>query len=218
MGITPCRRQAKMKRHNSFRFSFTAIAILFLSLSGIVSAQEFRISSPTIEDGGPVPLKYTCDGDSISMPVNWSGAPTGTQYFAVSIWHVPSPPPGVKGLEPHPQQERKPQGGPHIGADGKITMSYWLLYDIPGDLDGIPEDVKEIGTLGYHDKMEQGYDPMCPAYERPGLRTYHITVWALSEKPKLSTNTVTRAIFLEAIKDITLAEDTIDYTFDRKQK
>jgi phosphatidylethanolamine-binding protein (PEBP) family uncharacterized protein len=215
-----------MKRQINFRFGFaaTAVLILLLTFSGVVSAQEFKISSPTIEDGGPVPLKYTCDGDSISMPVNWSGAPAGTQFYAVSIWHVPSPPPGVEGPKPHAQPEGKPEagpggpGGPHIGPDGKITMSYWLLYDIPGDLNGIPEDVQGIGTLGYHDKREKSYDPMCPSHERPGLRTYHITVWALSAKPVFSTENIDRASFLEAIKDITLAEDTIDYTFDRKQK
>jgi hypothetical protein len=49
----------------------------------------------------------------------------------------------------------------------------------------------------------------------PGVKTYHVTVYALSALPKLRPNAATRDALLEAIKDITLAEGTLTYTYER---
>jgi phosphatidylethanolamine-binding protein (PEBP) family uncharacterized protein len=49
----------------------------------------------------------------------------------------------------------------------------------------------------------------------PGVKTYHITVYALSALPKLRASAATRDALLDAIKDITLAEGTLTYTYER---
>jgi hypothetical protein len=51
----------------------------------------------------------------------------------------------------------------------------------------------------------------------PGVKKYHITVYALSAAPKLPADHATRANLLKAIKDITLAESTLDFQYERKQ-
>ena len=51
----------------------------------------------------------------------------------------------------------------------------------------------------------------------PGVKLYHITVYALSAELKLSADQATRANLLKAIKDITLAEGTLDFQYERKK-
>lgn len=92
--------------------------------------------------------------------------------------------------------------------------SYWLVYNIPASVNELPKNARNIGTVGLNDRRQAAYDPMCS--KGPGVKTYHITVYALSEQPKLAAGKVTRASLREAIKDITLAEGTLDFQYERK--
>ncbi len=40
-----------------------------------------RLTSVAFRQGGDIPKKYTCDGDDVSPPFAWSGAPEGTRSF-----------------------------------------------------------------------------------------------------------------------------------------
>ena len=146
------------------------------------------VTSPAFEPNGRLPAEYSCDGAGVSPPIAWSGAPAETEVFAVSLWHTAS------------YREK----------------SYWLVYDIPADVTKLDKDCRTVGRLGSNDKRRAEYDPMCPKGTK--LNTYHITVFALSEKPKLPPDGVTRAMLLDAIKDITLAEGTLNFQHQRTSK
>ena len=147
----------------------------------------FKIVSSAIDSAGHLAAEYTCDGDSASPEVQWKGFPAETKYFAVSLWHTA------------PDQEK----------------SYWVLYNIPADVTTIPKNSKTTGTQGLNDKKRTGYDPMCS--KGPGVKKYHLTVYALSAKAALVASQATRANLLKAIKDITLAEATLDFQYERKK-
>jgi len=134
-----------------------------------------------------LPVDFTGDGAGSSIPLEWSGVPAGVQCFALTLWHIA------------PDREK----------------SYWVIYDIPAEVRSLPRDVKGIGTLGYNDTKRAEYMPM--RSKGGGAKEYNITVYALSAKPKFSTDKVTRPELLEAISDITLAEDTLTYTYERPQ-
>lgn len=70
-------------------------------------------------------------------------------------------------------------------------------------------------ALGINDKGHTGYDPM--KSKGPGVKHYHLTVYALSEKPKFATDHVTRDELLESISDITLAQGTLDFQYTRSR-
>lgn len=168
----------------------TAVAIFFLTASpcfaGASKTDEiFLVTCPTIERGGELDPKHTCDGDSVSPALNWTGVPAGTKSFALNLWHIA------------PDNERK---------------VYWILYNIPGDVTHIPENNEDIGTMGYNDKGLE-YDPMCS--KGSGVKTYNVTVYALSEEPTFTDSKVTGDVFLEAVEGITLAEDTLSFTYER---
>ncbi len=146
-----------------------------------------KVTSSSLDEKGRLLLACTCDGNSESPAVAWTGAPAGTKSFAVSLWHTA-------------QDQEK---------------SYWVVYNIPANVARLAQNSKGIGTLGQNGKRRAEYDPMCS--KGPGLKTYHLTVFALSTEqvPKLSPDKANRAGLLEAIKDITLAEGTLDFQYER---
>jgi phosphatidylethanolamine-binding protein (PEBP) family uncharacterized protein len=94
------------------------------------------------------------------------------------------------------------------------------LGSVSGDdyrtaLDDRCENSKNVGKSGLNDRRRAGYEPMCS--KGPGVKKYHITVYALSAEPKLPPDKATRANLLTAIKDITLAEGTLDFQNERKR-
>jgi phosphatidylethanolamine-binding protein (PEBP) family uncharacterized protein len=151
----------------------------------------FTLASPAFEAGGKMPAEFTGDGEGVSPPLRWSGAPAATKFYALSLWHKPKP-------------------------DGDEIKSYWVITNIPSAVTSLEKNSKGVGKDGYNDKRRTGYDPMNS--KGPGPKEYHITLYALSAEPKFNTDRVTRAELLTAIKDITLAETTLSYTYERRGK
>ena len=149
---------------------------------------QLVVTSSSVDSKGMLSIDCTCDDKALSPAVEWRHAPEGTRYFAVSIWHTA------------PDQEK----------------SYWVVYNIPGNVTQLPRNSKETGTIGLNDRGRPEYDPMCS--KGPGLKTYHVTVFALSSEPKLSPDEATRANLLSAIDNITLAEGTLDFQYERSKK
>jgi phosphatidylethanolamine-binding protein (PEBP) family uncharacterized protein len=154
-------------------------------------AGGFTLTSPAFEHHGKMPAEFTGDGDGVSPPLKWSGAPAGTKFYALQLWHKPRP-------------------------DGDEVKSYWVVTNIPATVTGLEKNSTGVGRAGINDKRRTGYDPMNS--KGPGPKEYHVTLYALSGEPKFDTDKVTRADLLKAIKDITLAETTLSYTYERKAK
>lgn len=152
-----------------------------------VTPAQLIVTSAGVGADGRLSVEHTCDGAGVSPPVAWSGAPEGTKCFALSLWHT--------------ARDRE--------------KSYWVVYDIPADITKLEKGNRTVGRQGCHDKQRPGYEPMCS--KGPRLNSYHITVFALSEYPKLPAEGVTRSMLLEAIRGITLAEGTLAYQCQRNQ-
>jgi phosphatidylethanolamine-binding protein (PEBP) family uncharacterized protein len=146
---------------------------------------SLTVSSSAIGADGKLPVEFTCDGAGASPPLEWQAGPPGTKSYAISLWHE---------------------------APDKVK-SYWVVYGIPEKSTQLAKNSRTVGTIGLNDKRRAEYDPMCS--KGPGAKTYHVTVYALSAMPTLRANTATREALLEAIKDITLAEGTLTYTYER---
>jgi Raf kinase inhibitor-like YbhB/YbcL family protein len=150
------------------------------------SNASFVVSSTAIGRDTRISSEFTCDGESVSPPIEWKGAPMGTKSFALSLWHTA------------PDQEK----------------SYWLIYNIPAKIDHLDKNDKTTGTIGLNDKKKASYEPMCS--KGPGAKTYHVTVYALSAEVNLAKGSDNRVALLKAIKDITLAETTLDFVYERQ--
>ncbi len=112
---------------------------------------KFLLTSPVMEDKAMMPVEYTGDGEGATLPLEWKGAPAGTQSFALIMDH----------------------------ADPKGEMKwYWTLYDIPAGTNSLAKNTKNVGKLGTGFKNQIGYEP--PHSKGPGAKTYVITMYALS--------------------------------------
>jgi Raf kinase inhibitor-like YbhB/YbcL family protein len=45
----------------------------------------FELTSSVFDEGGAIPARYTCDGDNVSPPLTWSGAPAETASLALIV-------------------------------------------------------------------------------------------------------------------------------------
>ena len=149
---------------------------------------NMKLSSSSVSAAGRLSVDCTCDGKSQSPAIAWENAPEGTKSFVVSLWHTA------------PDQEK----------------SYWLLYNIPASVKSLPQNVRGVGTAGLNDRKERGFDPMCS--QGPGVKTYHVTVYALSEELKLNPASTNRAAIVDAVKNIKLAETTFDFQYERQEQ
>jgi phosphatidylethanolamine-binding protein (PEBP) family uncharacterized protein len=156
----------------------------------LLASREFLRTaiSPAIGADGNLPVEFTCDGAGASPPLEWQAGPPGTKSYAITLWH--EAPDRVK--------------------------SYWLVYGIPANVTRLAKNSRRVGTTGLNDKQRAEYDPMCS--KGPGVKTYHITIYALSAEPNLPTRGTTRDALLDAIRDITLAEGTLTYTYEREAR
>ncbi len=118
---------------------------------------QFMLISPVVEDLQALPTEFTGNGDGISPPLSWTGAPAGTKSYALIMDHVT------------PDGDRK---------------WYWTIYDIPASALSLPKNATDIGKLGAGFEGEIGYEP--PMSKGPGAKTYVITLYALSEAIKLA--------------------------------
>lgn len=108
-----------------------------------------ELTSTAFEAGGEIPPEYTCDGDDISPPLHWQSAPPGTKSFALIVDDPDAPDPAAP----------------------KMTWVHWVLYNIPDEADGLPEDTDKgglpEGTLeGVNDWKRRGYGGPCPPVGR----------------------------------------------------
>ncbi|MFM7034312.1 MAG: YHYH protein [Planctomycetia bacterium] len=142
-------------------------------------------SSPAIGPDRRLPVEFTCDGAGISPPLEWKAGPRGTKSYALVLWHEA------------PDQ----------------VKSYWVVHGIPANVTKLEKGSRDVGVVGLNDKRRSGYDPMCS--KGPGLKTYHVTVYALSANPPAPAGGMTRGALLETVRNITLGEGTLTFTYDR---
>ncbi|HJZ53666.1 MAG TPA: YbhB/YbcL family Raf kinase inhibitor-like protein, partial [Gemmataceae bacterium] len=77
------------------------------------------ITSAAFAAGGDIPAVYTCEGKDVSPALSWSGAPAGTQSFALIVDDPDAPDPKAP----------------------KMTWVHWVLYNLPASASGLPEAV-----------------------------------------------------------------------------
>jgi hypothetical protein len=101
---------------------------------------QLTLISPKFADGARIPQRYTCDGDDISPPFRWLGAPTGTKSFAF-ICSDPDAPGG--------------------------TFYHWGLFDMPVETGDLRESYQKDARVGavrqaVTDFKQTGYGGPCP--------------------------------------------------------
>ncbi|PSP18399.1 MAG: YbhB/YbcL family Raf kinase inhibitor-like protein [Cyanobacteria bacterium QS_8_64_29] len=114
-----------------------------------------KLESSAFGPEGTIPIKYSCDGEDISLPLSWQGVPEGTQSLAL-ICDDPDAP--------------------------GMTFVHWLIYNLPAEVQQLPENVPnrerlESGALqGENNFGKVGYGGPCPP---GGTHRYFFRLYAL---------------------------------------
>ncbi len=74
----------------------TLLTIALIGGCTLIHAGEFRLSSPDIKADSVIDQKFEfsgfgCSGENKSPALEWSGAPAGTQSFAVTVYDPDAP-------------------------------------------------------------------------------------------------------------------------------
>jgi Raf kinase inhibitor-like YbhB/YbcL family protein len=153
------------------------------------------LRSSVFSAGGEIPRRYTCQGEDVSVPLEWEGAPAGTKSFALIVDDPDAPDPAAP----------------------RVVWTHWVLYNIPAEAKILKEAVKpnELppGTLeGLNDWKRTGYGGPCPPV---GRHRYFHKLYALdSMLPDLGEPT--KAGLEKAMRGHVLAQVELIGTYIKK--
>jgi phosphatidylethanolamine-binding protein (PEBP) family uncharacterized protein len=155
-----------------------------------VCKTPFTFTSTAFEDGGTLPMVYTCDaaGGGVSPPLEWTGTPEGTAELALMMTT--------------------------IALDG--TKWNWVLFHIPATVTSLAQATTGVGVAGVStDGPERKYYPPCST--GPGVKTYTFTLYALSAAPTFSVpeSQVNGEILTSAIGPLTIASRQVNVSYTR---
>jgi Raf kinase inhibitor-like YbhB/YbcL family protein len=117
-------------------------------------SNELKLNGIGFDDKGQFPKEYTCDSSGISPALSWKGRPKGTESYVLTMHHF------------------DPTGNKHV---------YWVLYNIPANLQSLPSNASGIGSMGINTvNRRNAYAPPCS--KGPGPKQYQITLYAVSKQ------------------------------------
>ncbi len=137
-----------------------------------------ELASTAFAPDGAIPKRHTCDGENVSPPLAWTGAPAATKSFAV-VCDDPD----------------------------AFNFTHWVLFDVPGNAGALDEGLRP-GRLppgaaeGANDFGGTGWGGPCPP---TGEHRYVFRLYAL-DVPKLGLAAPTKQQLERAIEGHVLAE------------
>ena len=78
--------------------------------------KPLELTSSQFQDGMPIPMAYTGEGEDHSPPLHWDNIPPGTRSLALIVEDPDAPDPA------HPQR----------------TLCHWVLYNQPPNAQSLP--------------------------------------------------------------------------------
>lgn len=154
----------------------------------------FSLTSPAFSPGGEIPMRHTCEGQDLSPPLAWSGAPAGTRSLALIVDDPDAPDPAAP----------------------KMTWVHWVLYGLPADAveltEAVPVGALPAGTReGRNDWGRTGWGGPCPPI---GRHRYFFKLFALDTTlPDLKTPT--KADLLRAMQGHILEQTEMIGTYQK---
>jgi len=147
--------------------------------------KTFYLSSPAFDEGGIIPVRYTCDGGDINPPLAITGAPPGTKSLALIV-DDPDAPAGV--------------------------WDHLILYNIPPQTNEILEGALPTDAIiGTNSWGRNDYGGPCPPDRE---HRYVFTLYALDTELALPPESG-KAEVLQAMEGHELARTQLVGRYDR---
>ena len=151
--------------------------------SDTTPAEPFTLTSDAMEDGGEFPVQYACSyyysdsgAENISPQFAWSGAPEGTESFAIVFRD--------------------------LTFNGFLHS---IIYDIPASVSSLAENLERSATLSEPAGAKQtrgyagsyGYEGPCPGFSEP--HEYQFEIYAMPSATLSGVNLNTGMEQVEAV-------------------
>jgi Raf kinase inhibitor-like YbhB/YbcL family protein len=136
MASSSSRRRADPLPARQLRLRLVALVlgIGLAACSQPVTNSRLTLRSDAFDEGGSIPVRYSCDAEDVSPPLSWSGAPAETGAFALIV--------------------RDADAGNFV---------HWVLTDIPADVTSLPDGMGDtVGIAGRNDFGRVGWGGPCP--------------------------------------------------------
>jgi Raf kinase inhibitor-like YbhB/YbcL family protein len=154
--------------------------------------ETMQLTSTAFAEGNSIPVRYTCDGENVSPPFKWNGAPASAKSFTLIV-DDPDAPAGI--------------------------WVHWLVYDLPPTSTELPEGAPKSQYLpggarqGLNDFKHLGYGGPCPP---PGkAHRYFFKLFALDRVIELKPG-ATKKELEAAMEGHKLAEGQLIGIYKRK--
>lgn len=145
----------------------------------------FRISTPAFQPGGPIPVRYTCDGANVSPRLVWTAPPKRAKSLALLMYDPDAP------------------GG---------TFVHWTGWGIAPKAAGLAVG-RALPREGLNSAGRSGYLGPCPP-PGDGRHRYVFRLYALDVKLTLVPGATPQA-FAAAIKGHVLRQTQVLGTYER---
>jgi Raf kinase inhibitor-like YbhB/YbcL family protein len=158
--------------------------------------KTLSVTSSAFAANGEIPSEYTCEGDDVSPPLSWSGAPEGTKSFALVVDDPDAPDPA------------KPQR----------VWVHWVVYDLPPTATELPRSAAEAlpsgARHGNNDWAKPTWGGPCPPI---GRHRYFHKIYALDTMLG-DLGSPTKADLERAMKGHVLAQGELVGTYQKRAK
>ncbi len=160
------------------------------------AADALTLTSEAFANGAAIPVRHTCEGDDVSPPLAWSGAPAATKSFVLTVGDPDAPDPAA------------PQG----------TWVHWVLFDVPAAATGLPAAAARAslpaGTReGLNDWKTAGWRGPCPPV---GRHRYVFRLYAL-DTVLGDVAQPTKAAVEQAMRGHVVAETQLIGTYEKQR-
>jgi Raf kinase inhibitor-like YbhB/YbcL family protein len=157
---------------------------------GGAEKRTIKLTSTAFQEGGMIPVQYTCAGANVSPPLAWGDVPAETKALALVV-----------------DDPDAPRG----------TWVHWVAYNLSPATKALPENVPALealasgGRQGKNDFGQLGYGGPCPP---DGTHRYYFKLYALNAELNLPTG-ATKQDLLKAIYGHILDEGQLMGRFKR---
>lgn len=155
-----------------------------------------KLESTAFVHGGNIPSTYTCDGENISPPLQWSGVPAAARSLVLIVDDPDAPDPNAP----------------------RMTWVHWVLFNIPTNTTCLAEGISPAklppgSDEGLNDWKKLGYGGACPPI---GRHRYFHKLYALNTLLKGLRNP-TKSDIEAAMKGHIIEEAALMGTYEKSR-
>lgn len=151
-----------------------------------------KIVSSSFENGQAIPEKYSCDGESINPPLEFSEVPNSAKTLVLIV------------DDPDVPKNLKPDG----------VFDHWVVFNIPATTTSIKENSTPPGVQGLNSSSQNKYTGPCPPDKE---HRYFFKLYALDTKLDFADDKIDKKSVEEKMKGHILDQAELVGVYNRSK-